>query len=352
MFKDNKLRLLMTLVGFERLGFDDTSAEASWIIPSSVAASDLEESLNLVKKFESSPPTYEDGKSAEEFLRRKPVVRPRAEFDDDSEGDNSISDGEEDFLFPRNGSSTRTKADALEELKTKRRRRQKDPEEGSDSMDDAAREARRETRRKADLKKRLNLKSSMRVHDSDDESDEERDREFFAKEEARRKGQSKRVHQALRSGEIKSENDATLSSAQKPGGHKRKSETGVEKPRPRKKRRSTVLSASEDDETPSNRSRSSSLTIQSDFPLEDTEDEVTDTPLSSPHMQSLQDKLQKSRSASVSAPPSSATAEKVHSAVAALDLDDDNNDDEDDVAPVAKRRPRQRAGFVIDSDSE
>ncbi|KAI9715174.1 MAG: hypothetical protein M1812_006153 [Candelaria pacifica] len=348
MFKDNKLRLLMTLVGFERLGSDDTDPDASWVIPSSQAAKDLEQSLKLIKQFEFSPPTYDDGKSAEEFLRRKSAVRPRAEFDDDSEGDN----GDETLLFPANTRSARPKSDALEELKTKRRRRHKDPDEEPEEMDDATREARREAKRKADLMKRLKIKSDLLVHSSDEESDEERDREFFAKEEERRRNQSNRVFEALRSGGMESGDDIESSSAKKMDSRKRKTGVDLEKSKPRKKRKETSLSASEDDEEiPSNRSRSSSIIAQSDFPLEDAEDEVTDTPLSSLHMQSSQDKATRSRSSSVSAHPSSASAEKVDSAVAMLDLDDDE-DAEEDIPPVAKRRPRLRAGFIIDSDSE
>ncbi|KAI9794324.1 MAG: Topoisomerase 1-associated factor 1 [Candelina submexicana] len=347
MFKDSKLRLLMTLVGFKRLGLDDTDPNASWIIPSSVAAKDLEESLKLIKEFEFNPPTYDDGKSAEDFLRRKPVVRPRAEFDDDSEGDN----GEEVFLFPANVRSANRKSDALEELKTKRRRRLKDPESTSEELDDAEREARREARRIADLMKRRKIKSDLMVHESDEETDEERDREFFAKEEERRMRQSKRVSEALRSGRMESDDDAMMGSTTKNGGSKRKSGADLEKARPKKKKRkSALLSDSEEDEATSNRSRSSS-TVPSELPLEDAEDEAVDTPLSSPHIQSSQDKVLGSRSSSISPPANSATAEKVDSAVAMSDIDD-NNDVEEDVPPVAKRRPRLRAGFVIDSDSD
>ncbi|KAI9700825.1 MAG: Topoisomerase 1-associated factor 1 [Candelina mexicana] len=347
MFKDSKLRLLMTLVGFERLGLDDTDPNASWIIPSSVAAKDLEESLKLIKQFEFNPLIYDDGKSAEDFLRRKPAVRPRAEFDDDSDGDN----GEEVFLFPANVRSANRKSDALEELKTKRRRRLKDPEDTSEELDDAEREARWEARRKADLMKRLKIKSDLMVHESDEETDEERDMEFFAKEEERRMRQSKRVSEALRSDKVESDDDAMMGSTTKTGGSKRKSGAGLEKARPDKKRKSALLSDSEEDEAPSIRSRSAS-TVQSEFPLEDAEDEIADTtPLSTPHMQSSQDKVSGSRSSSISAPASSATAEKVDSAVAMLDLED-NDEVEEDVPPVAKRRSRLRAGFVIDSDSD
>ena len=62
MFKDNKLRLLMNLVGFERLG-EHHDPDAAWIIPSSLTSIQLQEAIDLIRKFEFDPPTYEDGKA-------------------------------------------------------------------------------------------------------------------------------------------------------------------------------------------------------------------------------------------------------------------------------------------------
>jgi replication fork protection complex subunit Tof1/Swi1 len=73
MFKDNKLRLLMTLVGFTRLG-EHHDPDATWVIPSSLTETQLQEAIELIRKFEFAPPTYEDGKAPEDLLRSKAVA--------------------------------------------------------------------------------------------------------------------------------------------------------------------------------------------------------------------------------------------------------------------------------------
>jgi replication fork protection complex subunit Tof1/Swi1 len=82
----------------------------------------------------------------------------------------------------------------------------------------------------------------------------------------------------------------------------------------------------------SSRAQSVEATVMID---DESENEATDTPLSSQH-----------------APPSKESASGPSKDVAMKDVDEDD-DDEDDV-PVARRATgrRMRAGFVIDSDSE
>ncbi|KAI9858514.1 MAG: Topoisomerase 1-associated factor 1, partial [Pleopsidium flavum] len=192
-FKDNKLRLLMTLVGFERLGIDDEPS-TSWIIPSSLSSKELAESAEVVERHKVSPELEygdEDNPVApQDLLRRKALVRPRAAYDDDSGDDDAASNGEEDFLFPAGGPTVR-KSDALEDLK--RRRRKVKENDAETSLDEETREARRRAREDANLEKRRKIKSDLFVHDSDEDDDEERDLDFFAQEEERRKGQSMRV---------------------------------------------------------------------------------------------------------------------------------------------------------------
>ena len=70
MFKDNKLRLLMTLVGFERLGLDD-EPDATWIVPSTLASIALQETHALIEKHCNNPIMQyceDDPISAEDLL--------------------------------------------------------------------------------------------------------------------------------------------------------------------------------------------------------------------------------------------------------------------------------------------
>ena len=209
MFKNAKLRLLLTLAGFERLGIDDEPG-ATWIIPSELTARDLHETHECIDRHRRDPVMQygdEDPVSAEDLLRRRPNTRTRkAEFDDDSEDNGIVPDGEEEeFLFPAGGpvDEKRRKKDALAELRKKRRKRRHvpvsdDDDDQDEGLDDATRERRRKARLEADLEKRRKIKSTEFVGDSEDDSDA--DREFFRKEEERRRGQAVRVREALRAG--------------------------------------------------------------------------------------------------------------------------------------------------------
>ena len=83
MFKNPHLRLLMKLVGMERLAPTlDESLESGWIFPPGVTADTLKDSADLINKAEFSPPVFEENQSAADQLRRKPAPRRRAAFDD------------------------------------------------------------------------------------------------------------------------------------------------------------------------------------------------------------------------------------------------------------------------------
>jgi hypothetical protein len=125
------------------------------LIPATVATEDLETNLRLLKQYIDEPPSFEDGKTAADLLRRK--VAPKPSYDDTSSSDGIDSD-DSDPDKPRKPSK-------------KRKRRE---------LDDAEIEARREKRRLADMEKRDAIKSSVRIIDSDD--DEEADRDFFERE--------------------------------------------------------------------------------------------------------------------------------------------------------------------------
>jgi len=213
MFKNARFKLLMKLVGFAQKDDEhmDTS-DATWLIPSSVAASHLEESKAAINQytFTQWQPVNEDD-NPEDLLRRvrKENVGAshsytddveggearRDAFIDDSEGDDGPLPEEEEFLFPDNPRKHRS---ALERLKDKRkarkRKRGSDDEEGAnDSEDEAAQEERRRRRKEAADARRRKFKSEAFIRDSDDETDEEADRLFFAREADIRRKQDERV---------------------------------------------------------------------------------------------------------------------------------------------------------------
>jgi replication fork protection complex subunit Tof1/Swi1 len=335
MFKDNKLRLLMTLVGFTRLGAE-LDPEASWIIPSSLASADLQEAIDLIRKFEFDPPVYDDGKTAEDFLRSKAAAARRStrrvEYDDDSDGIDHESEADRGE-YAVDGPTAR-KSDGRKVLK--RRRRERTPVE----LDDEERELRAEARRKKELEKQRKVKSTMFVHDSDDEDwDEERDKEFFEREKALRESTVAQFKKSLALGSTE------LASTKKRKGDEEPTESKKKKRKspPKKPARPFDMDDSGDeDEAVVVSSRESSPAIDDKVDT-DSEKETTDTPLSSQHAGATHD------SDSDDEPMRSSATAKIQEVVMA-----DAEDEEDDVAPITRRPAARsvRAGFVIDSDSE
>lgn len=207
MFKDNKLRLLMTLAGFERLGVEDEPG-VTWIIPSTIPARELHEIHEMIERHRNNPVTEygEEGnsKSAEDMLRRASTEKKsRVEYDDDSGGDDGfISDGDDDFLYAPGGPTPMEKTvDALGHLKKKRRRHRNKGDEDNLS-DNEARQAKRKDKLAAEKEKMRRMKSKLMVRDSDEESNEEADRAFFAGEEALRRAQAEKALEALNAGDL------------------------------------------------------------------------------------------------------------------------------------------------------
>ncbi|KAI9799600.1 MAG: Topoisomerase 1-associated factor 1 [Piccolia ochrophora] len=331
LFKDNKLRLLLMIVGFQSLGIEDTS-EATWIIPASCSAQDLQTSLDTIKRTEFDPPVYDDGKLAEDFVRRKSAARPRrATYDDESDNEGIIDD-EEDFLFPDTQRST-NRADAIKDLKTKRRRRQQG---SAEPLNDEELEARAKAREVANLEKRRKIKSALFIHESDEESDNERDQDFLAKEEERRRAYDRRVLETLRQGQAApsdAQNKKRKGSALHADGEKRIKSTRV------------VDESGDENLMSINSSPSRSESAM----LRETESENTDTPPSSPHLLSSGfNDAARSKSGLTRTPSPSPLAKGVGPMVAPMEL----SDEEDDEIPVVNTKRRIRAGFVIDSDSE
>lgn len=180
MFKDGKLRLLMTTIGLGRLERDEMS-DTNWIIPSTLTSDQLQESLDLLKKYTDDPILFEDGKLSEDFIKRK--QKARKTFDSDDEEDN-----QEEYLFEPGGP---TEMKPLEKkpkkLGKKRIRADAEGEEVSDELANEKRKKRLERERE----KLLAIKSDMYVHDSDDESDPEKEMEFLSREKMQRESMLK-----------------------------------------------------------------------------------------------------------------------------------------------------------------
>ncbi|KAL6718428.1 Topoisomerase 1-associated factor 1 [Lecanora helva] len=371
-FKNARLRLLMTLAGFERLGIDDEPG-ATWIIPSALTSEDLSRTQAVVEQNRQNP-IFEYGEdephTAEEMLRRKPADKARrAEYDDDSEGDGIVSDGnmEEEFLFPPGGPTNKTdpRYGALEALKRKRRKRGASPSEIEGGLDEQTREVRRKARERADLEKQRKIKSAEFVKDTDDESDEERDRDFFAREEERRKGQGEKVREALRAGRVtktvegdpikpgvSSKKRKSVDSSAKQTTKKQKqsnSSSDVQETQKWRKNRVEIDDLSDDDmgntnigETPSPPPRLSSST---------SSDEDEDTPLSSPPLAGL--RLSKDPDPSEGGNLSAQENTVLKPSSVVLDVKDNDEEEEEDDAPIAPgMRKRTRVTVFDDSDDE
>jgi replication fork protection complex subunit Tof1/Swi1 len=333
MFKNNKLRLLMTLVGFERL--DEDVPAATWIVPSSLSASDLEPKLHQVQRAEmgEDPIEYDDTHPGPaDCVRRKNTRKAQSPrrttaLQSDSEGNESIDD---DLLFPDNlPDSQRSKP--RKDPSKKRRKRLRNASE----LGDEEKAKRLKARKDADLQKRSKIKSALYVHDSDDATDEERDSLFFAKEEQLRKAAGNATSKTI--------------GGTKPVSKKRKKSVGDDTNKPTNKRRKSVESEAPSDMEGLDQDiveiSSDASSESDDEPHLNTDgdsekaDEGTDTPVSS-QLQATSPKI-----LDTSFDKASQTAEDVSMT--------DAGDDKDQ--PVQKEALRRniRAGFIInDSDSE
>ncbi|KAL9030985.1 MAG: hypothetical protein Q9196_000954 [Gyalolechia fulgens] len=346
MFKDAKLRLLMTLAGFERLGVDD-EPNTTWVISSSITARQLHETHEVVQKYRDNPVMEygdEDPVQAEEMLRRKPTSKPqRAEYDDESDGDGIVSDGDNDFLFPAGGPTNtgpRTAAAALEQLKKKRRKRRASAvsdDEVAGGLDEETREQRRKAREAADLEKRKKIMSAEFVYDSED--DVEADKLFFEREEARRTGQAKKVMEVLRAGLVdrkkKKRSDGEDGEEVNKGSRKKK------KPRVERK-------IVEEDDVQMADGSSSPSRIQ-ELELDSQTEE--DTPLSTPLEDPFEKKIPGEVSVDARSPGEDGRGSKVLALASSGEVHADEDDEDDAPVVLPSRRP-QRAAMVVESESE
>ncbi|KAI1370894.1 timeless-domain-containing protein [Hypoxylon crocopeplum] len=330
-FKNPHLRLLMKLVGFERLvPRVDETPESAWVIPSHITADQIQDSLDLINKAEFNPPTFEDGKLAEDQLRRKTAPRKKAVFDDDD----GIDDDDDEILFPAGGPTTRKVADEfLDKPKKTRRRRRR----GSDaeSVTEEQLEEKEQARREREKAKARRFKSDLFVHASDDESDDDGERwaEFYANEEKIRQRQNAAAHGAVA---------VTTSAAPKPI-EKRKVQALLSDDSDNDD--DLILPQESDDD-------SSKPHVNGDDDEENGASGMDDTPPSSnPHAGSASSAKRRRLSKE---PSVSAAVQEEQPSTADVDTDMEDADDEDLPASksIARRRPRARAGFLVDSSDE
>lgn len=337
MFSNAKLRLLMSTVGFERLGLEDVPG-ASWVVPAALASKELRETVSSINKALLSPVSDGSDDDPRQLLRRKETGSARTSgvhgtldvnFGSDSEGEDTVPDGP---LFPPN---PRSKSNALSELKKKRKKTRKNDTE-KEPLDDEALEARRESRLSNALARQAKIKSDLFIHASDEETDEEADREFFRLEEERRLKQAESVKKAILTGSLEKNSKGKKASVRKRKGDMSISTTAAESKRQRRGSDSAgseagsdangdILMAELDAQSPGSQQISTSHGAQDeDTSVTSAEDDWN-----------FEDDLTFSRDSR----SKTTTAEN-----------DIGGDEED--TPVAPSRRRMRGGFVIDSDSE
>ncbi|KAI1171252.1 timeless protein-domain-containing protein [Nemania sp. FL0916] len=324
-FKNSHLRLLMKLAGFERLApAVEETPESSWIVPAHISADQLQDSLDLINKAEFDPPTFEDGSSALDQLKRKAAPRKKAVFDDDE----GIGTGDDDdLLFPAGGPTNRKAADDfIDKPKKARRRRRRDSE--AEPLTEEQLEEKERDRRERERAKAKRFKSELFVHASDDESDnDERWSEFYANEE--------RIRQKQKAIAISTINDI-VDHASPATAEKRKAET-------------LDSEDSDDDEITTARGLASRATKNGGTLAEDDEPDASASEDVARSASSHAGSSSGSKRRRVSKTP------KPHESPVDADGDQAMQDEEDEDIPASKpprRRPRAMAGFVMDSSDD
>ncbi|KAK0720439.1 timeless protein-domain-containing protein [Lasiosphaeris hirsuta] len=365
MFKNPHLRLLMKLVGIERLTPSmDESPDSTWVIPGAITADALRDSVDLINKAEFDPPIF-DGESAEDQLRRRSAARKRAAYDDDDDDDNG--DRDIDALFPVGGPTARKSTAEASRPKKRLRQRKRDNSQETEGPTEEELNEKARARRQKELEKARKIKSDMYVHASDDESDAEKDREFFARERARQEAKNAKFglpgkglipdESNGNSGEDEATQksnkpqkkpkkrtlEALLGSSEDDDDSSSSSETSA--PRPSSKRRKKpakklVESSDDDDVTAS--TQSSHTATADDGPKSDVETETDKMSLSS--------SPGRAANRGGKARPLSKTVVEVERSKGE-DMGDEDEDD-DLVAAPFRARPRAKGGFVIDSSDE
>ncbi|KAJ5935633.1 hypothetical protein N7466_005180 [Penicillium verhagenii] len=339
MFSNAKLRLLMGVIGFERIGLEDVFG-ASWVIPPNLTSSDLRDAISNISQTLVNPMPEGSTEDPRTLLARKNISARNSEarelvdvnFGSESEGEDNVPDG---FLFPPN---PRSKSNALDDLKKKRKKKKTKMASEHEPLDDETLEARRESRLTNSLARQQKIKSDLYIHPSDEESDAEADAEFFRLEEERRAAQAENVKKAVLTGVVE---NSIAKGKKKATTRKRQSDTGVStaaEPKRRRRGSSSAESAGDSDgdddilmadlEAQSPQSPQEASTIHGpqdnkDTPLTSAEDEMDfDEDFAISRNRDLKPSVQ-----------------------------EDDADEDEEEAPVVSSR-RRVGGFVIDSDSE
>ena len=329
-FKDKNLRLLLKTLSFQRLGVAD-DPDASWSVPSNLTADQLEESLDLIRKFEFDPPVYEEGKSAESFIRNASAARRNV-----YERDGSDSDGDTDVdesLFVPGGPTMRAVDNPEDRQKKKKRKLHRK----GDEISEEERQRRADEKKKREREKDAKVKSTLFVTESDDEDDDDRDAEFFRIEAARRGKAVGAIKEALMQG--RTGHGEEVSEHLQPASNKRKS---AGKSNSANKRRRTIGIDDDDDmsdvedEPLINSSRESSEDVESEREeSSNVEQDPDETPLSSQSKEAIADKT-------------ATMLNETSGNKGPFQLD--SEDEEDDVPVVKSMRRSGRAPIVIDDD--
>lgn len=310
-FKNSYLRLLMTLAGFTRLGpVSEETPESLWVVPADISADYLKDTLHYINQAEFSPPTFDEGILAEHQLKRKTVLRRKAAFDDDEDGEM-----DDEILFPMGGPTAHKAIDEPDRPKknTRRRRRNSQLEEPDDEeLEEKARKRRDREREKA-----LKIKSALYVKEGDDDFDSDEDEEFFARE---RDIASRAELVARSAGTVPSE--------------------PILAP---KKRKSEVLLDDSDEEEEDDLSFAQRVLSTQDA----AESETDDTPVDGSDGEARK-RRRVSQDEDAGSERDASMSDAVSKAAEIAAADEDGDDD----GPVLTRRPRVRGGFVMDSDDD
>ncbi|KAJ4306487.1 Topoisomerase 1-associated factor 1 [Collariella sp. IMI 366227] len=359
MFKNPHLRLLMQLAGMERLTSTlDESPDSTWIIPGSLPASTLKETIIHINKAERPTPPQIRGRGSQ---------KKRVAYDDDDDVGDLINDGSDDegIFFPAGGPTTRKRtAEDGQPAPKKRRQRRKQAAGSQEPEDDGMFDEQARARREKQLEKARRVKSEMYVDPADDDDNVvSGDVEFFAREAARQEAKNASFGLSSKVGAgagaetslweaLLEEDDEVAPTVKEKGkrgaSRKRKSDvveldessedeeeeggsasgsdassgrTTAKRRKPAQKKRTIEISSDEEDgdemDVDEDATQSSKATDGA---------ATNDTPLSSNPGQAAK-------------PPAGA--------------EEDNEDDDLPVAKaVARARPRARAGFIIDSSDE
>ncbi|EEP77780.1 hypothetical protein UREG_02629 [Uncinocarpus reesii 1704] len=338
MFRNGRLRLLMTLAGFKC--FDEDELSASWIISSSISSSTLKESSTLIEKHCENPVEDIDGADPRDLIRRKRTTADlKASHHESIESVHfgSDSEGEDEILFPPN-LVQRSKAAKGRKLT---RRKRKDGDDNESGLDDAELEARQAARKRNALERQRKIKSDLYVRPSDDETDEEADARFFAKENERRLAQAARIQKALETGVL--ENSVPQKQTKPKASRKRKANSIPE-------------SDIEDDANIPSKRRRDEAGGESDSADEDGVDSGSPSSRGSSTPTPDIDPMPM-RSPSVELPWSAGVDQMLKGAIPDNEKesgasDNEEEDDDDLVLTARSTRRRAMAGFVFESDSE